>query len=62
MRGCWWNCWKALRTFETIENAQKCNRKARCINVGMLVELMESIENLCRNNKCKGILCKRTVY
>ena len=46
MRGCWWNCWEALKTFQTIENAKKYNGKARFSNAGMLMELLESIENL----------------
>ena len=46
MPGCWWNCWKALKTFRTIENTKEYNGKTRFINVGMLVELLESNENV----------------
>ena len=46
MRGCWWDCWKALKTFKTIENTKKYYGQARFINVGMRVELLESIESL----------------
>ena len=46
MRGCWWNCWKALETFKTIANTKKYYGKAMFINAEMLVELSESIETL----------------
>ena len=44
MWGCWWDCQKALKTFNTIENTTKYYGTAMFINVGMLVELLESIE------------------
>ena len=34
MRRCWWNCWKALKLFETIETAKKYDGKAMFINAG----------------------------
>ena len=46
MRGCWWKCWKAMKTFEIIENTKKHNEQTLFINAGMLVELLENIENL----------------
>ena len=45
MRGCWRKCWKALNTFQTIDNTSKYY-EAQFINAGMLVEMLESIENL----------------
>ena len=35
-----------LELFETIENIKNLYGKTRFINAGMLVELLESIENL----------------
>ena len=41
MRGCGRKCWKALKTFETIENTKICYGKTRFINAGMLAELLQ---------------------
>ena len=46
MRGCWWNCWNALKTFKTIESTNKYNGKTLFFNAGMLAQLFESIESL----------------
>ena len=62
MRGCWWNRWKALETFTTIDKAKKYYGEAMIINAEMLVELLESIENLQNHCNYKEILWKSNVY
>ena len=62
MRGCWWNCWKTLAIFKTIENTKKCYGKAMFINAEMLVELSESIDTLRNHWNGKEIVWKRNVY
>ena len=46
MRGCWWNCWKELKTFQTIANTKNYYGKTGFINAEMLVDLLKSIETL----------------
>ena len=46
MRGCWWKCWEALKTLQTIENTKKYYGKARLINAEMLAEMLVNIEHV----------------
>ena len=46
MWGYWRKCWNALKTFKTIENTSNCYGKTMFINVGVLSEMLGSIENL----------------
>ena len=46
MRGYWRICWKTLKQFRYIEITKQYYGRTMFINVGMLAEMLESIEHI----------------
>ena len=62
MRGCLWRCWKAIKTFITIEDATKYYGKERLTDVKMLGEELENTEQFSHPLKIQKAQWKITFH